>query len=125
MGAGVPGVQEAAGFDYDELARRLLTQVVRRLAATPAELEQTVAGLERELVTAWTRHGTLTAENVRLREQLREAHRNLELLRQRAPRVEIADELDKTEAGVLERLLAPGSDGQDQQPADREPTGVT
>jgi hypothetical protein len=99
-----------ARFDYDELARRLLIQVVRRLAATPTDLEQTVAGLEQELVTAWTRHGTLTAENVRLREQLREAQRNLELLRQRAPRQEITDELDKTEVVVLERLLAPDRD---------------
>ena len=99
-----------AGFDYDELARRLLIQVVRRLAATPTDLEQTVAGLEQELVTAWTRHGTLTAENVRLREQLREAQRNLELLRQRTPRLEITDELDKTEVVVLERLLSPDRD---------------
>jgi hypothetical protein len=101
-----------AGFDYDELARRLLIQVVRRLAATPTDLEQTVAGLEQELVTAWTRHGTLTAENVRLREQLREAQRNLELLRQRSPRVEITDELDKSEVVVLERLLAPDRNGE-------------
>ena len=101
-----------AGFDYDELARRLLIQVVRRLAATPTDLEQTVAGLERELVTAWTRHGTLTAENVRLREQLRETQRHLELLRQRSPRLEITDELDKTEVMVLERLLAPDADGE-------------
>ena len=111
------------GFDYDELARRLLIQLVRRLAATPTDLEQTVAGLERELVTAWTRHGTLTAENVRLREQLREAQRNLELLRQRTPRLEITDELDKTEVVVLERLLASNTDG-DEQSADRERTGV-
>jgi hypothetical protein len=101
-----------AGFDYDELARRLLIQVVRRLAATPTDLEQTVAGLERELITAWTRHGTLTAENVRLREQLRETQRHLELLRQRSPRLEITDELDKTEVVVLERLLAPDADGE-------------
>src|SRR6185437_8726401 len=31
-----------AEFDYDELARRLLVQVVRRLAVTPADLQQTV-----------------------------------------------------------------------------------
>jgi hypothetical protein len=122
LGAGAGAAP--AGFDYDELARRLLIQLVRRLAATPTDLEQTVAGLERELVTAWTRHGTLTAENVRLREQLREAQRNLELLRQRTPGLEITDELDKTEVVVLERLLAPDSDGEGQQSADREPTGV-
>jgi hypothetical protein len=72
-----------ADFDYDELARRLLIQVLQRLTATPADLEQTVAGLERELATARTRHGTLTAENVRLREQLSQAQRDLDLARER------------------------------------------
>ena len=63
IGAAGPG---AAGFDYDELARRLLVQVVRRLAATEPEegpleaspapdqppppdqlaLQETVSGLE-------------------------------------------------------------------------------
>jgi len=70
-----------AEFDYDELARRLLIQVLRRLTATPADLEETVVGLERELATARTRHGTLTAENVRLREQLSQAQRDLDLAR--------------------------------------------
>jgi hypothetical protein len=107
-----PAGPAAAGFDYDELARRLLIQVVRRLATPPTDLEQTVAGLERELATAWTRHGTLTAENVRLREQLRETQRTLELLRQRTPRLEITDELNKTEVVVLERLLAPEADAE-------------
>jgi hypothetical protein len=65
-----PPAMAPAEFDYDELARRLLVQVVRRLAATPADLQQTVAELELELATAWSRHGTLTAENMRLREEL-------------------------------------------------------
>jgi len=39
-----------------------------------------VAGLERELATARTRHGTLTAENVRLREQLSQAQHDLSSL---------------------------------------------
>ena len=60
-----------AELDYDELAGRLLVQVARRLAATPADLQQTVAALELELASAWSRHGTLTAENVRLREEPR------------------------------------------------------
>ncbi len=67
-----------AEIDYDELARRLLVQVLQRLTATPADLERTVAGLERELATARSRHGTLTAENVRLREQLSQARRALD-----------------------------------------------
>ena len=101
------------GFDYDELARRLLIQVVRRLAATPAGLEQTVAGLERELATAWTRHGALTAENVRLREQLQEAQRDLALAREQSRKLTVSDELDQAEVVMLERLLTPdpGSEG--------------
>lgn len=110
------GAAAVTGIDYDELARRLLVQVIRRLAATPTDLEQTVAGLERELVTAQDRHGTLTAENVRLREQLRETQRNLELLRQRSPGLEITDELDQGEVVVLERLLESGTDGEGARP---------
>jgi hypothetical protein len=121
---------ELSDFDYDELARRLLIQVVRRLAASSgdrpdtrasaapdqAALEQTVAGLERELATAWTKHGTLTAENVKLREQLREAQRSLELARERAHRLPITDELDRAEVVLLERLLSPSRESQDRRP---------
>jgi hypothetical protein len=104
-----------AGFDYDELARRLLIQVVRRLAATPAGLEQTVAGLERELATAWTRHGALTAENVRLREQLREAQHDLDLAREQGRKLTVSDELDQAEVVMLERLLTPDPGGDGRQ----------
>jgi len=95
-----------AGFDYDELARRLLVQVVRRLAASPTDLEQTVAGLERQLATAWTRHGTLTAENVRLREQLLQAQRDLDLAREVNRKAAVTDELSEAEVVLLEGLLA-------------------
>jgi hypothetical protein len=104
-----------AGFDYDELARRLLIQVVRRLAATPAGLEQTVAGLERELATAWTTHGALTAENMQLREQLREAQRDLDLARERGRKLTVSDELDQAEVVMLERLLTPDPGGEGRQ----------
>ncbi|HMD95405.1 MAG TPA: hypothetical protein VKG80_22460 [Trebonia sp.] len=104
-----------AEFDYDELARKLLIQVLRRLTATPADLAQTVAGLERELATARARHGTLTAENVRLREQLSQAQRALDLAREGTPKQGVADELDDTEIVLLERLLAPGRDDAGQQ----------
>jgi hypothetical protein len=109
-----PGAPAAlsAGLDYDELARRLFIQVVRRLAATPAGLEQTVAGLERELATAWTRHGELTAENVRLREQLLEARRDLDLARERDRKLTVSDELDQAEVVMLERLLTPDPGGE-------------
>jgi hypothetical protein len=111
----------AAEFDYDELARRLLIQVVRRLSASSDDLssssvtgdsfslEETVAGLERELATAWTRHGTLTAENMKLRQQLREAQRDLDVER-RARRRPVADELDRAEAVLLDRLLSPADE---------------
>ena len=69
------GAGSAAGFDYDELARRLLAQVVRRLAGTGfadtavapdlTTLRETVAGLEYELADAWAKHGKLAEENVR------------------------------------------------------------
>jgi hypothetical protein len=106
----------AGGLDYDELARRVLIQVIRRLAATPSELERTVAGLERELATAWNRHGMLTAENVRLREQLVKTQRDLDTARRRNHRAAITDELDSAEVVVLERLLSPDQDGGLQQP---------
>jgi hypothetical protein len=117
---GSPG--DAPGdFDYDELARRLLVQVVRRLAAQPAAddgqvasasgpddttLAQTVAGLEQELASAWTMHGTLTAENVKLREQLRAAQRSLAFAEERAHRMPITEHLDSAEVVLLERLLS-------------------
>ena len=142
------------GFDYDELARRLLVQVVRRLAAAepPAShpdrlgpdqlgpdrlgpdqlgpdrlgpdrlgpdrvgpdrvgpdqvaLQETVTGLEYELATAWTKHGKLAEENVRLREQLRAAQRSLALAAERVRRLPVSSDLDRSEVVLLQRLLA-------------------
>jgi len=112
--AGMLGPGSAAGFDYDELARRLLAQVVRRLAgagfADPAAapdlstLRETVAGLEYELADAWAKHGKLAEENVRLREQLRAAEESLALARESLRRLPIA-ELDNSEVLLLQRLL--------------------
>jgi hypothetical protein len=109
-------------FDYDELARRLLVQVVRQLASVPEErapagtgdgtLEHTVAGLEQELASVRTMHGTLSAENARLREQLRAARRSLTLAQDRASSRQMTTQLDAAEVGLLERLLAPiGNEG--------------
>src|SRR5712691_4197803 len=122
---GVPGVSGvsgvgsgagAAGFDYDELARRLLVQVVRRLAAAepdashpdPSALQETVTGLEYELATAWTKHGKLVEENVRLRAQLRAAQRSLALAAERVRRLPVSTDLDSSEVVLLQRLLASG-----------------
>ena len=121
----------AAGFDYDELARRLLVQVVRRLAATDAgastpdrsasaempagpdqpappdqvALQETVSGLEYELATAWTKHGRLAEENVRLREQLRAAQRSLALAAEQVRRLPASADLNDSEVVLLQRLL--------------------
>jgi hypothetical protein len=127
VASGPPGLAAAggipaagtAGFDYDELARRLLVQVVRRLAAAdpeagqpdtgqPAdssELQQTVTGLEYELATAWTKHGKLAEENVRLREQLSAAQRSLALAAERVRKVPVSTGLDSSEVVLLQRLL--------------------
>ena len=131
-GAGAGGGGELAGFDYDELARRLLGQVVRRLAGTVpggaggvsavggvgavsapatgaapdlAVLRETVAGLEYELADAWTKHGKLAEENVKLREQLRTAEQSLALARESLRRLPLAD-LDGAEVLLLQQLLA-------------------
>jgi hypothetical protein len=117
--SGIPAAGTAGSFDYDELARRLLVQVVRRLAAAdpeagqpdagqPAdssELKQTVTGLEYELATAWTKHGKLAEENVRLREQLSAAQRSLALAAERVRKVPVSTGLDSSEVVLLQRLL--------------------
>lgn len=122
-GAGVRGDPGTAGFDYDELARRLLVQVIRRLAGTedaePASgaLRETVAGLEHELASAWTKQNKLAEENARLREQLRAAERSLALARESLRRLPITADLDSAEVGLLQRLLAPVSDAADLEDA--------
>jgi len=110
-----PPATAPAGFDYDELARRLLVQVVRRLAATPADMQQTVAALELELSTAWSRHGTLTAENVRLREELVRTQRDLDSARQLNKKAAVSDDLSEAEVVLLGGLLTQerGSEGQE------------
>jgi hypothetical protein len=104
-----------AEFDYDELARRLLVQVVRRLAATPADLQQTVAALELELATAWSRHGTLTAENVRLREELVRTQRDLDSARDLSRKAAVSDNLSEAEVVLLEGLLTQEHNSEGQE----------
>jgi hypothetical protein len=158
-GAAVPGVPAvsgagaagpgAAGFDYDELARRLLVQVVRRLAAADPEadpleaspapdrpvtaemppaldhpdqlaLQETVSGLEYELATAWTKHGKLAEENVRLREQLKAAQRSLAQAAEQVRRLPAGTDLNDSEVVLLQRLLtsAPAPDNADDPGAE-------
>jgi uncharacterized membrane protein YgcG len=127
-----------AGFDYDELARRLLVQVVRRLAAPeappsaldrpaadqpadavlpgapdPSVLQETVSALEYELATAWTKHGKLAEENARLREQLKAAQRSLAQAATQVRRLPVSTGLNDSEVVLLQRLLSsePAADG--------------
>ena len=118
-GLGGAGLGGAAGFDYDELARRLLVQLVRRLAAAepdgttqpeasepdPSVLRATVTGLEYELASAWAKQGELAEENVRLREELKAAQRSLALAAERMGKMPITTALDSNEVVVLQRLL--------------------
>ncbi|HEV2452389.1 MAG TPA: hypothetical protein VGS62_10750 [Streptosporangiaceae bacterium] len=105
-GSGPPtATGDLAGFDYDELARRLLVLLVRRLTAAPGQ-EETVAGLEQELASVRTMQDTLIAENTRLREQLREARGRLALARQSRARPPVTEQLDGDEISLLDRLLS-------------------
>ena len=118
-GTGLGGAAGTAGFDYDELARRLLVQLVRRLAAAepdgttqpeasepdPSVLRATVTGLEYELASAWAKQGELAEENVRLREELKAAQRSLALAAERMGKMPITADLDSNEVVVLQRLL--------------------
>jgi hypothetical protein len=110
-----PPATAPAGFDYDELARRLLVQIVRRLAAAPADMQQTVAALELELATAWSRHGTLTAENVRLREELVRTQRDLDSEREINRNAAVGDELSDAEVVLLGALLSQEHDSEGQE----------
>jgi hypothetical protein len=120
----------AGDFDYDELARRLLIQVVRRLAAEPdvdlrqPELGDTVADLEHELASAWTKHGRLAEENIRLREQLRAAQRSLALARDRVRRLPVTSDLDNAEVVLLQRLLSPDGEDSGRQGRSRGNRGI-
>ena len=83
-------------------------------------LQETVSGLEYELATAWTKHGKLAEENVRLREQLRAAQRSLALAAEQVRRLPASTDLNDSEVVVLQRLLtsAPAVDGADDSGAE-------
>lgn len=64
----------ATGIDYDELARRLLAEMVRR---EHADLARTVASLERKLASVEAGQRRLRTENALLRELLTETKASL------------------------------------------------
>jgi len=125
--AGAGGVPAAADdLDYDELARRLLMQVVQRLATSPgpgaapaedaepgddtggdASLARAVASLEQKLASVRSKQRRLTEENARLREQLRTAQESLAQAEERASAAQASARLGSAEATLLERLLSP------------------
>jgi hypothetical protein len=118
----LPTSADAAGFDYDELARRLLIQVVRRLAtqddspppeseeAADAAAQQTVSSLESKLASATSRQRKLTAENAELRKQLKAAQQSLAQAEERAKAARVTGELGGPELQLLERLLSASRD---------------
>jgi hypothetical protein len=113
-GIGTMGGAGTGGFDYDELARRLLVQVVRRLAAAepgtgaPEGGRRSASGRR---ASAWTEHSKLAEENVRLREQLEAARHSLELAAERLRKLPITADLDRSEIVLLQQLLSPGASG--------------
>jgi hypothetical protein len=101
------------GLDYDELAGRLLTEVVHRLAwasesAWVGDLAGTVASLERRLASVEAQQRALRTENTRLREQLAATRQSLAEQSLTAARDTGAhlNRLDTGAVQLLERLLA-------------------
>jgi hypothetical protein len=90
-----------AGFDYDELARRLLVQVVRHITDSEGPAGLGVQGAE------WPEERELARENVRLREQLRDAQRSLAQAAERVRRLPVTSDLASNEVVLLQRLLSP------------------
>ena len=141
--AGGRGLAVAAGraadLDYDELARRLLVQVVQRLAISPgggtaggdlaepagagpagagqsgAALQRTVASLEQKLASVQSKQRRLTAENAKLREQLQAAQQSMAEAEARDSAGSIAGRFDMAEVLLLERLLSPLRDQRDRR----------
>ena len=124
--AAAGGAGGTEDFDYDELARRLLLQVVQRLSTLPVEgpepaedagpgadadsdlsLARAVAGLEQKLASVRSNQQRLTEENAKLREQLRAAQESLAQAQERAAVDPAAVRLDSAEIRLLERLLSP------------------
>jgi hypothetical protein len=123
----------AGDLDYDELARRLLVQVVQRLADAPAgpgepdsagpsgqpagdgALQQAVASLEQKLASIQSRQRRLTAENAKLREQLRAAQQSLAEAQERPGAGQLTGQLDSAEVLLLERLLSPLREQRDRR----------
>jgi hypothetical protein len=98
---------EAAGFDYDELARRLLAQVVRRITEAGGAGQPEGRGAAAAAAQAPGDEERLVEENVRLREQLLAAQHSLALAAERVRRLPVTADLASSEIVLLQRLLSP------------------
>src|ERR1039457_1494582 len=113
-GIGTMGGAGTGGFDYDELARRLLVQVVRRLAAAepgtgaPEGGRRSASGRR---AGAGAGHSEVVDEDVRPRGQLEAARHSLELAAERLRKLPITADLDRSEIVLLQQLLSPGASG--------------
>ena len=77
-----------------------------------------MAGLEQKLASVQTRQRTLSEENAKLREQLREAERSLALVQERTGRSRISEQLNNAEGVILDRLLWLAQDKRDHGEAE-------
>lgn len=122
-------------MDYDELARRLLFQVARRLAsgdppATGREqpevagsaVEQRLSALEEELSRARAARLALEEENEELRGQLERIRNNLEStsdsrrpIRKRVPPA--AEQIDHRDIALLQKMLVDRAAGGERRAA--------
>jgi hypothetical protein len=105
---------EVSGFDYDELARRLLAQCVRQIAEAGGAGEPEGRGAAAAAgpraadgPPAAGDEERLVEENVRLREQLLAAQRSLALAAERVRRLPVTSDLASSEIVLLKRLLSP------------------
>jgi hypothetical protein len=113
-GVGAAGVGTLQAVPLDEAAGPSAGEA----GQPPDTLEDALAELRRELASAREMHSTVSAENARLREQLRAARRSLARLRGRATRRPVTEDLDADETGLLDHLLAPaGKPGDGDDPA--------
>jgi hypothetical protein len=99
-----------AGFDYDELARRLLVQVARHICEPEGQLEgaqETSSGQHEPEDHGAGPPEELLQENVRLREELRDARRSLAQAAERVRRLPVDPDLAGNEVVLLQRLLSP------------------
>jgi hypothetical protein len=105
--AAAPGRPGLAGFDYDELARRLLAQVVRHISESSEPEGRELAPSEPKGFNGAPEASELARENVRLREQLRDAERSLAQAAERVRRLPVTSDLASNEVVLLQRLLSP------------------